>query len=48
MKKRTFTTRMISTVESAAPATVWGKGVPGKGGKTTNSTIIEKAKEENK
>lgn len=43
MKKRTFTTRMISTVEPAAPATVWGKG-----GKTTNSTIIEKAKEENK
>ena len=48
MKKRTFTTRMISTVEPAAPATVWGKGVPGKGGKTTNSIIIEKVKEENK
>ena len=48
MKKRTFTTRMISTVEPAAPATVWGKGVPGKGGKTTNSTIIEKVKAENK
>ena len=48
MKKRTFTTRMISTVEPAAPATVWGKGVPGKGGKTTNSTISEKVKEENK
>lgn len=48
MKKRTFTTRMISTVEPAAPATVWGKGVPGKGGKTTNSAIIEKVKEENK
>ena len=48
MKKRTFTTKMISTVEPAAPATVWGKGAPGKGGKTTNSTIIEKAKEENK
>ena len=48
MKKRTVTTRMISTVEPAAPATVWGKGVPGKGGKTTNSAIIEKAKEENK
>ena len=35
MKKRTFTTRIISTVEPAAPATVWGKGVPGK------LTIIE-------
>ena len=48
MKKHTFTTRMISAVEPAAPATVWGKGVPGKGGKTINSIIIEETKEENK
>lgn len=31
-----------NAVEPAAPASVWGyKGVPGKGGKTKNSTITE-------
>ena len=45
MKKRTFTTRMISTVEPAAPARIWGTGVPGKGGRTTNSSISEKKTE---
>lgn len=49
MKKHAFTTKMVSSVEPAAPASVWGKGVPGKGGRTTNSTITEKKtdKEEN-
>ena len=31
-----------NAVESAAPASVWGKGCPGKGGKTLNSKITEK------
>ena len=43
MKK--FTTKMTNAVEPPAPASVWGKGVPGKGGKTTNSTIVETKKE---
>lgn len=45
MKKHIFTTKMISAVEPAAPASVWGKGVPGKGGVTTNSSIVEKKTE---
>ena len=28
-----------TAVEPAAPASVWGNGVPGKGGATLNSTI---------
>lgn len=32
-----------NAVEPAAPASVWGKGVPGKGGATTNATISERA-----
>ena len=28
--------KLSNAVEPAAPAAVWGKGVPGKGGKTTN------------
>lgn len=43
MKK--FTTKMTNTVESPAPASVWGKGIPGKGGMTTNSSITEKKTE---
>lgn len=45
MKKRAFTNKMVGAVESAAPASVWGKGVPGKGGVTTNSAIAEKKTE---
>ena len=30
-----------NAVEPAAPASVWGKGVPGKPGRTTNSEIPE-------
>lgn len=30
-----------NAVEPAAPASRWGKGVPGKGGKTTNYEIPE-------
>ena len=36
-----------NAVEAAAPASVWGKGCPGKGGKTLNSKITEKEKESN-
>lgn len=42
MKKYRFTGRMTNTVEPAAPASIWGKGVPGKGGVTTNGAITEK------
>lgn len=47
MKK--FTTTITNAVEPATSASVWGKGVPGKGGMTTNSSIVEKKveKEEN-
>ena len=35
-----------NTVAPPAPTSVWGyKGVPGKGGKTRNSTIPEKTNE---
>lgn len=49
MKKREFTIKIVKSVDPAAPACVWGKGVPGKGGRTTNSSISEKktGKEEN-
>lgn len=40
MKKK-FTGKMSNAVEPAAPASVWCKGVPSKGGITTNSTISE-------
>ncbi|MGM9683147.1 MAG: hypothetical protein ACI3XQ_06075 [Eubacteriales bacterium] len=33
--------RMNNSVEPAAPARVWGKGVPGKFGKSTNFEIPE-------
>lgn len=45
MKKHVFTNKMVNTVEPAAPASVWGKGIPGKGGSTTNFTIMEKKTE---
>ena len=45
MKKYVLTTKMVSSVEPAAPARTWGKGVPGKGGRTTNSSISEKKTE---
>lgn len=46
MKK--FTTKMTNAVEPPAPVSIWGKGVPGKGGATTNSSIIEnKTEKEN-
>ena len=40
MKKK-FTVTMTNTITNSAPASVWGKGVPGKGGKTNNSAIVE-------
>lgn len=43
MKK--FTTTMTNSIEPAAPASVWGNVIPGKGGNTTNASIIETNKE---
>ena len=40
--KKIFTNTMTNTIADAAPASVWGKGVPGKGGKTTNFAIVER------
>ena len=45
MKKRVFTSKMTNAIEPAAPASIWGKGVPGKGGKTNNGAIVEKKTE---
>lgn len=42
MKKNVFTTKLTNAVAPAAPASVWGKGVPGKGGKTTNASAADK------
>lgn len=39
MKKNTI--KFTNSIEPAAPASVWGKGAPGKGGTTTNSAIVE-------
>lgn len=33
--------KLSNAVEPAAPASVWGKGCAGKGGKTTNHEIQE-------
>lgn len=33
--------KMNNAIDAAAPASVWGKGVPGKPGKTTNFEIPE-------
>lgn len=38
---------MTNAVQNAAPASVWGKGVPGKNGKSTNYFSIEEKKNEN-
>ena len=45
MKKHAFTVTMSRSVDPASPAHIWGKGVPGKGGMTTNSSISEKKTE---
>lgn len=39
--KKNYKTMMKATnaIEPAAPASIWGKGVPGKGGKTMNKEI---------
>lgn len=43
MSKKKFTNKLSNTVESPAPTSVWGyRGIPGKGGKTLNSVIINK------
>lgn len=40
MKKK-IANKMTNAIEPPAPTSVWGyKGVPGKGGKTKNATII--------
>lgn len=36
MKKHKFQTIDTNEIDPASPASVWGKGVPGKGGATTN------------
>lgn len=36
MKKYGKLLKLNNAIEPAAPASVWGKGVPGKGGATTN------------
>lgn len=36
MKKHRFQTIGTNAIDPAAPAAAWGKGVPGKGGATTN------------
>lgn len=41
MKKHKFQTIGTNAIDPAAPASVWGKGVPGKGGATTNFSIPE-------
>lgn len=49
MKKK-FTFTASNAIAPAAPASVWGKGCAGKGGKTLNATIdrkIESEKESN-
>lgn len=40
--KKTFTTIITNTIDPAGPASIWGKGVPGKGGATTNAVIVRK------
>ena len=43
MSNKTFTTKLTNAIEPAVPTSVWGyRGVPGKGGKTNNSAIINK------
>lgn len=34
--------KMNNAIDPAAPASVWGKGVPGKGGATLNAAILER------
>lgn len=45
MKKYVFTNKLTNAIEPAAPARAWGKGAPGKGGKTNNGAIVEKKTE---
>lgn len=40
-KNRKLSGKMTNAVEPAAPASVWGKGCAGKGGKTLNSRITD-------
>lgn len=39
---------MTNAVEPAAPASVWGKGCAGKGGKTLNSRIADTENKQSK
>lgn len=45
MKERKMT--MTNAVQAAAPASVWGKGVPGKGGKTGNYYSVSSEEKKN-
>lgn len=44
-KRNRYVLRASNSIDSAAPASVWGKGVPGKGGMTTNFLIVHKEDE---
>lgn len=48
MKKHVFKNKLTNAIEPAAPASVWGKAAPCKGGKTTNGAIVESTKKEDK
>lgn len=45
MKKK-FTFTATNSIAPAAPASVWGKGCAGKGGKSTNAVIERKNESE--
>lgn len=44
MKKK-FTTTATNAIEPASPSSIWGKGVPGKGGNTNNALIVKQNKD---
>lgn len=44
-KRHKYNVTMTNKVDPASPASVWGKGVPGKGGLTTNASISTKKTE---
>lgn len=46
--KHTFTNKLTNAVAPAAPASMWCKAVPGKGGKTTNASASEKKSDKEK
>lgn len=47
-KNRNKPIKATNAVEVAAPASRWGKGVPGKGGKSLNFDMTEKKSKDEK